>query len=664
MKRYFSTFLAMLFILGVVSPAFAAPTGHHKAHGDAARHHTVVDWNEVDGKPQSATIEVDTTANPMATKAYEDGLEVGYRDGEAEGEQKARIDHENGHYAPKYTEADFANKEFPTETYEDGYNRGFIIGYCYGYNLMVQAYAYEDGYGAGYLAGWDDGMRCGYAENIPVDPDDVPENYDTEEAYAHAAGFFAGYWYGVSAAVDSDWQQYMQAIRNEEIAELGGTPGQINVMMNGSMVGFPDAFPEMQNARTMVPVRAVVEHLGAEVELLEGDVVEIVLGDTTLHLAIGSDTVQVNKAGEISTVQLDCASYLKNYRTFVPLRFVSEALGYEVFWDNDYRTVIILDKAKLTGQLDTRFLVSNILLKTKGQLFDSPRKITGNMSLTAELLDSFNGNQTLNFSGNLTATVGGGGLDMDATVDLSAIAKFLAFTGEAEYWQADALAAVAKGQNVKLKITPEGESYLRAPLLDLLLTENGASGSGETWYYMGKTDTSMLKPEGYTVGNMLYRQAVSGYEPFYFHQNLMASADAMSLFMGDDSFTKKGSSYSWSVNMYQFYEQYYGFELDDYDKMYLDEMIRDFVMEMTFDETGKYTVNFKLKTRGDYYDAAENTQWNQSGSPSGDKLSFVYQIQNDMNIKASVSTSVTKVSQAPNTSLPADALVVDLTGNG
>ena len=660
MKRYLSTFLAMLFILGVASPAFAAPTGHHEAHGEAARHHAVVDWNEVEENTQAATVEAEEAVNPMATKAYEDGLEVGYRDGEVEGEQKARIDHENGQYAPKYTEADYVGKALPTETYEDGYNRGFIIGYCYGYGLTVEEFVYEDGYAAGW-AGYENDT---FYDNMPMDPGDNPESY-TDEEYMYAIGYYSGYWDGFYDAQYAEWEWYEQESRNEVLASLGGTPGQINVMMNGSIVGFPDAFPEMQNARTMVPVRAVVEHLGAEVELLEGDVVEIVLGDTTLTLAIGSDTVQVNKAGEISTVQLDCASYLKNYRTFVPLRFVSEALGHEVFWDNDYRTVIILDKAKLTGQLDTRFVVPNILLKTKGQLFDSPRKITGNMSLTAELLDSFEGNQTLNFSGNLAATVGGGGLDMDATVDLSAVTKWLAFTGEADYWQADALAAVAKRQNVKLKITPEGETYLRAPLLDLLLTENGAPGSGETWYYMGKTDTSMLKPEGYTVGNMLYRQAVAGYEPFYFHQNLMASADAMSLFMGDNTFTKKGTSYSWAVNLYQFYEMQFGYALDDYDKSYLDEIIRDFVMEMTFDETGKYTINFKLKTRGDYYDPAENTQWSQSGSPSGDKLSIIYQIQNDMNIKASVSTSVTKASQEPNTNLPTNALVVDLTtGNG
>lgn len=41
------------------------------------------------------------------------------------------------------------------------------------------------------------------------------------------------------------------------------------------------------------------------------------------------------------TVQTDVAPYIKDDRTFVPIRFISEALGYDVNWNEDTREVKI-----------------------------------------------------------------------------------------------------------------------------------------------------------------------------------------------------------------------------------------------------------------------------------------------------------------------------------
>ena len=78
--------------------------------------------------------------------------------------------------------------------------------------------------------------------------------------------------------------------------------------------------------RTMVPVRILAETFGASVDYTDG-VVTIVDGDTTVVMTVGEDTYTVN--GEEQT--MDTAPVIGDGdRTYVPVRFVAEALGYNV----------------------------------------------------------------------------------------------------------------------------------------------------------------------------------------------------------------------------------------------------------------------------------------------------------------------------------------------
>ena len=75
----------------------------------------------------------------------------------------------------------------------------------------------------------------------------------------------------------------------------------------------------------MVPIRALTESFGAEVDFKD-NVVTIVDGDTTIVMTIGETTYTVN--GEEKT--MDVAPEITNDRTYVPVRFVGEALGFKV----------------------------------------------------------------------------------------------------------------------------------------------------------------------------------------------------------------------------------------------------------------------------------------------------------------------------------------------
>ncbi|AZS13993.1 copper amine oxidase N-terminal domain-containing protein [Paenibacillus lutimineralis] len=114
----------------------------------------------------------------------------------------------------------------------------------------------------------------------------------------------------------------------------------IVVEVNGELISFPDAKPFMDKSnRVQVPVRFVSEALGAEVGWnSKSKQVTVQMGEDTTVLTMGKKAYTVNG----QTKQMDTVAQQKQNRTFVPLRFVSEALGAKVIWHKDLYSVEIL----------------------------------------------------------------------------------------------------------------------------------------------------------------------------------------------------------------------------------------------------------------------------------------------------------------------------------
>src|SRR5690606_17634015 len=114
----------------------------------------------------------------------------------------------------------------------------------------------------------------------------------------------------------------------------------IKVIIDGELQQFEQP-PFVVNGTTLVPMRAIFERLGANVEWNQAQrSVKATKGNTTIQLAIGSN--MASKNGE--NVKLDVAAQTKNNHTMVPLRFISEALGANVMWDGKTSTVTITTK--------------------------------------------------------------------------------------------------------------------------------------------------------------------------------------------------------------------------------------------------------------------------------------------------------------------------------
>ena len=106
--------------------------------------------------------------------------------------------------------------------------------------------------------------------------------------------------------------------------------GEINITSDKGKVHFPDAKPFVdESERTQIPIRALAEMLDFNVEW-NGNELKAVLtkNDITIIIQIGSREIQKNG----QKISMDTTAKVINDRTYIPLRYIAEALGYEVLW--------------------------------------------------------------------------------------------------------------------------------------------------------------------------------------------------------------------------------------------------------------------------------------------------------------------------------------------
>src|SRR5690606_1478576 len=117
-------------------------------------------------------------------------------------------------------------------------------------------------------------------------------------------------------------------------------PSKIQVKYDQTEINFPDQRPVIQNDRTLVPIRPIAETLGFEVGWDAGALkVGLQKQTNQVELVIGQKIAQRN--GE--SLELEVPAQIINDRTMVPLRFIVEALEYEVDWQEQNRIVQITD---------------------------------------------------------------------------------------------------------------------------------------------------------------------------------------------------------------------------------------------------------------------------------------------------------------------------------
>jgi hypothetical protein len=94
--------------------------------------------------------------------------------------------------------------------------------------------------------------------------------------------------------------------------------------------------PLLESGRVLVPMRAVFSALGAQVDYRDG-VITASRGSQVVTLRPGSNQARVNQ----QPVTLEAPARLAAGTTYVPLRFVAQALGEQVAWNATDRLVTV-----------------------------------------------------------------------------------------------------------------------------------------------------------------------------------------------------------------------------------------------------------------------------------------------------------------------------------
>lgn len=112
---------------------------------------------------------------------------------------------------------------------------------------------------------------------------------------------------------------------------------EISVVYDGNEIVF-DVSPEMINDRVMVPMRQIFETFGAKVKWDSStQTVTAKKKSKTIEMTINSTDMKKND----EVFSYDTAPVIKDGRTLIPIRALSELLGLEVEWQENTQSVII-----------------------------------------------------------------------------------------------------------------------------------------------------------------------------------------------------------------------------------------------------------------------------------------------------------------------------------
>lgn len=114
-------------------------------------------------------------------------------------------------------------------------------------------------------------------------------------------------------------------------------PASISVKVNSSPVNMTDSQPFVENGRTYVPVRAVLEAYGVDSVVWEAPYVVVMDEGVTLKIPVGQNYIEKNGV----QMPIDAPALIREGRTCLPIRAIIEALGGTVSWDPGVQCVII-----------------------------------------------------------------------------------------------------------------------------------------------------------------------------------------------------------------------------------------------------------------------------------------------------------------------------------
>ena len=415
---------------------------------------------------------------------------------------------------------------------------------------------------------------------------------------------------GEYQVLEEAWQRALKKAQGEraqhrtrELEGLGGTPGIINVIINGDFIKFDGDVPEIVDELAFVPAKPFFEALGATASYdAQTYGLTASFDGWSVGVVAGRDTVSITEsAGAEHELPIDIAPYINVDVLYIPVRAVAEELGYDVFWDRAFRAVVIIEPDRVVSEIDKDFAVVNSLFEMasiRPPVGETTYKTVLEMLISITRLNSLDGDNTSNVTADISILSDGLNFSMAGVVDLSALAGILfdenmhgAFDDEGLpeiFGQLDELGDI----EVELIFNyDEGMMYIKAPILSAFAPEvpegawvsiGGLDEYSNAFALEGLMEELGLSAfaEGMSIGAIIYSNALpnnnyvhyeddynnySGYtNPIYLYSEVMANAAFAKALIGDDKFVKNGDDFILALTLEELLaaEEEFGMEID------------------------------------------------------------------------------------------------------
>ncbi len=464
-----------------------------------------------------------------------------------------------------------------------------------------------------------------------------------------------------------------QAAINTQKEALGGVPGQVGVMVNGTYIKFPDAAPEAADDRTMVPVRALVEALGGEVDYEfadQKDSVRLFIDKYTINFTIGGTTAVRHTRGtdtgeDDKTIEMDCAPYIKDGCTYVPVRFLAEALGYEVGWDPLYQTVVLLDRAALAAEIDQDFTILNKVQANKGIGMEEGRNYRADMkgAVSLTFFDTLNGSKT--YKADLTAKqlFNTEAASADISLKLSdnameALDQLLTSQLGADYEEDAALfRTVAEGlEDMELILTRDGSVWFRMAALDEL------AGTDNVWldFDLGEEmgELAFTQAGDTTIGSVLTQMMPC--ESVTEWGSVMEMVELMGKLYGDDEFTTSGGTSTLTIGLDDLFDLYKDMGLSEDDIEEAKAAFKEYKIVMKVDSKGGADVAIVMETKAQVGVPSMKVTMDVKQSAGNVTMNMNFHIANLGEVKVDLTQTQKTTTDKPLSEPPEGSTLVDV----
>lgn len=341
---------------------------------------------------------------------------------------------------------------------------------------------------------------------------------------------------------ESDWEDYLV----EEKTAMGMPfPGGINVSLNGVYLDFGGLEPIAVNGRTLVPFRALLEGMGAQVDYQDGLITAKTEAGDTLTMELGSSTLSYTVGDKLEETNMGAAPTAVNGRVYIPVRAAAEALGLDVYWDDYYEAAHLTDWDALQAEVDSHFTCYNELIAASMASMDWEKTYagTGNMTLTGILYgEKEHDSASLSLDVSTLQSKDGVSADLALGVDLGDLEEtvFSALPPETMEMIHD-----ADGDKMSLILNAkDGTVYVQGGGVFQLNSELGE----DQWMGVQLDDAQRVMlsqllsgSQTFTIGSLLVEQQKNSL--WYYVQSpweaVMDSVLPLRIFLGDENFTRK-----------------------------------------------------------------------------------------------------------------------------